>query len=79
MTRTAAAHVSDPTRLHVVAATPGRFILARQDAQDARRWYAPAGGWSEATGRLQDLPGMTGVKVYRTRKAAQAVLDGDAL
>lgn len=70
---------TDPTRLHVVAATPRRYILARQDATDPRRWYAPAGGWSEATGRLQDLPGMTGVRVYRTRKAAQAALDGDTV
>lgn len=68
------------TLLHVVAATPGRFIIARQDATDPRRWYAPAvirGVLSsEATGRLQDLPGMTGVRVYRSRKAAQAALDG---
>lgn len=68
---------ADLTRLHVVSVRPGCFILARQDAQDPRRWYAPAGGWSEATGRLADLPGMSGVKTYRTRKAAQAVLDSD--
>jgi len=70
-------HPVDLTRLHVASVGPRRFILARQDAQDPRRWYAPAGGWSEATGRLAELPGLTGVKVYRTRKAAQAVLDGD--
>lgn len=70
---------TDLTLLHVVAAIPGRVIIARQDATDPRRWYAPAvirgvlGG--EATGRLQDLPGMTGVRVYRSRKAAQAAMN----
>jgi len=64
-----------PTSLHVVRISAGCYILARQDASDQRRWYAPAGGWCEATGRLAELPGMNGVTVYRTRKAAQAVLD----
>jgi len=68
-------HPVDLTRLHVASVGPGRFILARQDAQDPRRWYAPAGDlW--ATGRLAELPGL-GVQVYRTRKAAQGLLDGD--
>jgi len=67
---------ANATALHVVRVAPSRYVVARQDATDPRRWFAPAGALGTATGRLEDLPTLAGVRVFRGPKAAQAWLDG---
>jgi hypothetical protein len=69
---TAAYHI-----VRVPSAAP-RYVVARQDPTDPRRWFAPAGSLGTATGRLEDLPTLAGVRVFRGPKAAQAWLDGQA-
>jgi hypothetical protein len=69
------AETLSPCVLQPVRLSAGRYVIARQDPTDPRRWYAPAGEYGIATGRLQDLPTLAGVRTYRGPTAARRAMD----
>jgi len=66
----------NPHLPHVVRVGARCYVVARQDPTDPRVWYADAGKYGTAYGRLSDLPTLAGVRVFRCAPPAQRYLDG---